>query len=378
MDRERLRRIIDLAAPLVEQWVRKSPSHRELAAEIAAWLESVARHESPPRPPANSVPASSTPNPASSPSPNAPHLKTDPASRPKSPVDPDLITKMLHGLNEPGLLAGGISRPPQRAAGVAASPPITTHEASARSKAPREKQAVPAAAAAPAPISAPKSRTRTDLAMQKAHYHRSQLDKCLAAKDDNAAALHVARIAEALDEYLKDGGDPAEGDAEEVLNYAMSVLPKKASLSVATERLIEAVSRAFDESDERHDADPKGTNDVRAAAAALLNGRIAVLIGGDVREDRRRALEQELGLRELRWLRSTPTNPALKFEADLKRADVDLVLLAIRWVRHATGYAVADACTRAKKPIVRLTGGLGTNSVASAVMSQAGEVMSRS
>ena len=95
-----------------------------------------------------------------------------------------------------------------------------------------------------------------------------------------------------------------------------------------------------------------------------------MLIGGDLREARRSALQADLGLRELRWIRSTPTNPATKFEADIKRGEVDLVLVAIRWVRHATAWAAVAAATKHKKPLVRLPGGLGSNAVGHEVLEQ--------
>jgi hypothetical protein len=148
-----------------------------------------------------------------------------------------------------------------------------------------------------------------------------------------------------------------------------SITPR-ITLPVAVERTITRIFESLDAQEESSDGSPASPNPA-AVAQPLLRGKTAVLIGGDVRESRRTALVRDLGLAELRWIRSTPTKPATKFDADVKRSDVDLVLVAIRWVRHGTSDAAAAAATKFNKPLVRLPGGLGSNAVAHEILEQA-------
>jgi hypothetical protein len=334
MDPQRLRRIFEIAGPLIEAWVRTDPAHRRLAEEIGEWL----------------LEAAHAPNPAP-----AESAKLSLAATEAFP--PEHLTSLIADLTKPPPAGGGLAAPPRGAPGVRTAP----------SPAPRPP------APKPRPADTPERRTAADIAVQKAGFHRLQMVKCLAAKDQTAAVLHAGRVITSLDVWVEDDGDAADPRIRNLVTETISALPGRHSLSAEAERALSRLSRRMDETDEDGDEQPQ--DDVRAAAARLLRGRIAVLVGGEVREDRRAALERELGLRELRWLRSTPTNPAMKFEADLKRPDVGLVLLAIRWVRHATGYAVADTCVKARKPLVRLPGGLGTNSVAAEILSQAGQTL---
>jgi hypothetical protein len=106
-------------------------------------------------------------------------------------------------------------------------------------------------------------------------------------------------------------------------------------------------------------------------ARELLRGKVAVLIGGEAREPARKLLEQELELKELRWLSSREHESLSSFVPDVRRNETALVLLAIRWASHSFE-EVQAACNQFDKPYVRLPGGYGANRVAYEIIRQQG------
>ncbi|MCX5691798.1 MAG: hypothetical protein NTV94_18730 [Planctomycetota bacterium] len=358
-------KLIRLAAPLLESWMQQDHSHRALIAELAAYLTQLSTD---PRRGVTSPQPVSPPPIAPKPAPPPPHSLAPVPAAARNPAKPaaariDPIDQMIaHAQVELPRLVGGLSPPPPSAPGVAipAPPP-------------------PPPTPAPTPRLQPNEGAQREmfLATQKAAHHRDQMRKCLKAKDHAAAADHIGRAATALDTYISKGGTLQPGDeARDLLTSIIEELPEKLFLSATTEKLLDRIFHAADAREEEDDG-PTAPPHPAAAARPILAGRTAILIGGDIREARRAALESDLGLAELRWIRSTPTNPATRFEPDIKRAEVDVVLIAIRWVRHATAWAAADAAAKFKKPLVRLPGGLGSNAVAHEILEQAAEKLRR-
>lgn len=88
----------------------------------------------------------------------------------------------------------------------------------------------------------------------------------------------------------------------------------------------------------------------------------------------RRAIEDAFGLAKLIWVTTRPHEPLDLFVPYVKRDDVALVLLAIRWASHS--YAeIADLCKRYGKPFVRLPGGYNPNQIASQIVAQAAGIL---
>lgn len=375
-------KLIRLAVPLLESWMQQDPRHRAMLSELGAYLVQLAgapdgRLGGALVNPANPAAATAVASPTStghaagsvavmpvSASVNAAGVRAvaKPAAMREDPVD-RMIAQVEAELPR---LVGGLAPLPATAPGVAIPPPPPP---------PALSSALSMSVARVAPDEA--AEREMFLAVQKAGHHREQMRKCLKAKDHAAAADHVGRAALALEQYVMRGGMLRPGDeAREVLAGIIDELPDKLVLSAATEKVLDRVFRAADVREEEDDG-PTAPPHPAAAAKPVLAGRTAILIGGDVREARRVALERDLGLAELRWIRSTPTNPATRFEPDIKRGDVDLVMIAIRWVRHGTAWAAAEAATKFRKPLVRLPGGLGSNAVAHAVLEQAAEKLRR-
>lgn len=110
----------------------------------------------------------------------------------------------------------------------------------------------------------------------------------------------------------------------------------------------------------------------RQRVTELLTGRVAVMIGGVCRPEKREALCRELGLKELRWIGTRAHAPLEPLVAAVSDPDVDLVLLLIRLSSHSFG-ELAEPCKQRGIPLVRVPGGWGTNQLAHQILEQAGE-----
>ena len=89
----------------------------------------------------------------------------------------------------------------------------------------------------------------------------------------------------------------------------------------------------------RREASSGGPEPVAVVGEArkLLEGRSAVMIGGDESHEAKEALERALGLKELIWIGTGKHDSYRGFESAVAGADVAVVLLAIRWASHSYG-----------------------------------------
>lgn len=111
--------------------------------------------------------------------------------------------------------------------------------------------------------------------------------------------------------------------------------------------------------------------------AILLRGREIVVIGGDPRQQHRERLQQSLRLREVHWPQTREDRPDVTaLEPLIARSDVVLVLLLIRWIRHALG-DVGKLCERHDTALARITAGYHTNKIAHEVLAQCAERLER-
>lgn len=271
--------------------------------------------------------------------------------------------------NDRAKLVGGLSYHPPSAPGVAAPPRELAHNRTSESTQRDTGQTEPA--------KDDPARQRL-LILQRAQYHLGLYRKCYEAKDMKACSLHIVKIIATLESYinLSDGDDGhAHEEINSILEGVVDAISPKLGLSAADEKRLYLVMSRLDEHEEAGDG-PTVHPSPASRAAALLNGKVAVLIGGDRREAREQSLCTDLRLRQLRWLKSNAATPGAQFEADIRRTDVHIVLLAIRWVRHGTADAVVTAARKHNKILVRLPGGMGSNAVAHAVLQQAAQSLS--
>ena len=122
------------------------------------------------------------------------------------------------------------------------------------------------------------------------------------------------------------------------------------------------------------DAEPQAASPPPTVAEVRrrLRGKVVVLIGGEERKHTAAALLEAFGLKELRWVATRVHQSVEPIRTAASRPDVDLVLLAIRWISHSFG-EVRSTCVEAGVPLVRLPAGLNPTQVAHQIIEQASD-----
>lgn len=195
---------------------------------------------------------------------------------------------------------------------------------------------------------------------------RYQLEQSVSGDDDHL----WESVARTLDELMQDGVPPSNLEVRELLLPHLDVIPQVVSPPKGFELVLRDAKR-FQESlvEDPPEEDTTESIPIIEAAAEMLRGRAAVLIGGDSRQVSKEALERALGLSELVWVPTKHGQSVSSFEPYVARPDVAVVLLAIRWASHAFT-DVRHICRKYDKPLVRLPGGYGPNQVATQILNQ--------
>lgn len=102
---------------------------------------------------------------------------------------------------------------------------------------------------------------------------------------------------------------------------------------------------------------------------AVTRDRKALIIGGDVREDRRRTLESLFDFDELEWVPYESSRPAMlkSIEQRIRHRGVDLVLILKEFVGHAVSGTLRPLCEENGIPCLMVDHGYGPSQVAEAL-----------
>jgi len=102
---------------------------------------------------------------------------------------------------------------------------------------------------------------------------------------------------------------------------------------------------------------------------SLTRGRSVLMIGGSVREDSRRSLQQTFEFQELDWEVSEGTRPALlrSLEERVKNHGVDLVLILKEFVGHIVSERMRPLCEQHGIPCLMVEKGYGASQVGEAL-----------
>ncbi len=180
-------------------------------------------------------------------------------------------------------------------------------------------------------------------------------------------------VIEAVEESIDEGIPPSNREIRDLLLPVIDDLPDRDDLPPGFRLVLREIDRflATREPSPKAPQVPIPDAEVKEAAR-LLGGRSAVLIGGIRRSEAQASLKRALGLKDLIWIETREHQSIEGFEPVIARADVALVLLAIRWSSHSFG-DVRQYCVRHGKPLIRLPGGYGARQVAVQILSQASE-----
>jgi hypothetical protein len=173
-----------------------------------------------------------------------------------------------------------------------------------------------------------------------------------------------------VDEMVREGVPPSHRELRELLLPVIDDLPDRDLLPDGFRLVLREIDRflATRSSPTKPSVSHQPSVEVKEAAH-LLAARSILLIGGNRRREAQESLKRALGLSDLIWLETKEHQAVDTFEPLVARADVAVVLLAIRWSSHAFG-DVKQLCDRHGKPLVRLPGGYSPNQVAAQILSQ--------
>ncbi len=186
------------------------------------------------------------------------------------------------------------------------------------------------------------------------------------------------RIFKTLEEWREVGNPPSDLRVRDPLVGLLERLPPELEPPLAVvetlraveererrDRELEAESQAISEQ-HRELAEPA------RRLAELLTDRVVVMVGGELRPRERRRLEDDLRLRELRWITPGAHKSLEPIHEAIRRPEVSLVVQMVRFGDHALAElrVTAEQCDI---PFVRLLAGYGTNRFAHDVLNQAGD-----
>ncbi len=194
-----------------------------------------------------------------------------------------------------------------------------------------------------------------------------------AGGDSAESNAHWCKVVESVTALVGSGLPASNARLRELLVPALEDLPDEDAVPLSG--AFRDVLRAID----THEALREQTADAPAAPIAdtpeverardALKGSTMVIIGGDCRQESRRAIMRAFQLKELNWIETRPHETSTQFEPAVARADVRVVLLAIRWSSHSYG-DVKNYCDRHNRPLVRLPRGYGINQIAYEICQQ--------
>ena len=214
---------------------------------------------------------------------------------------------------------------------------------------------------------------RTTLFQQlfsKLRYHLGQIDKY--PKRDHGHDW--AKSIEAVESLVESGLPPSNVELRALLLPVVDEIPEALALPKHFDLVLREIDNALAVAEhalaQKAEKPISPTPEVQAVTQHL-RGRKVVLIGGELRPHAQQALEEAFELSELVWIEGQDQS-YVEFEPQVANAEVDVVLLAIRWSRH--GFSdVKTFCDKYDKLLVRLPGGYSPNIVAHHIVDQVGK-----
>jgi len=199
-----------------------------------------------------------------------------------------------------------------------------------------------------------------------------QLEQASNANEDEQLVCWNT-VARTLDNLVQAGMSPSNLKIQALLFPHIDEVPDLGEAPQGFELALRETKRFGDTNipEQSRSVGSETTADARNVAK-LLNGKTAVLIGGECRSARKEALETAFGLSELVWIETKPHDSFTKFVPYVARPEVAVVLLSIRWCSHSFK-EVKRFCDRYDIPLVRLPAGLNPHQVAAHILGQCGD-----
>jgi hypothetical protein len=201
-------------------------------------------------------------------------------------------------------------------------------------------------------------------------YHRKLLEK-----GSHDIERDWQRIADALTQWSESGLKTDDQRLRTTLTPVGLLLPGVKENEA--QKFIRAYLQSWELEDEEdediaQDHTEELDNPEISQVANWLRGQTIVLIGGDERPHAKAALINAFALKDVIWVSTRPHETLEILKTPIRRDEVCLVVLTIRWASHAYGN-IRTLCRQLGKPFIRLPAGYNPHRVAYEVIDQASE-----
>ena len=168
--------------------------------------------------------------------------------------------------------------------------------------------------------------------LERIKEHAKRIEQGEASEEDWQAIIRL------VEHLVADGIPPSNREIRNALISVIDDLPERQDLPDEFRRVLREIDRyvarrASPTKEPVSQAPPPEVVEARR----FLHGRSVVLIGGTRRREAQESLRRAMGLSELIWIETKEHQSIDSFEPLIARADVAVVLLAIRWSSHAFG-----------------------------------------
>lgn len=181
------------------------------------------------------------------------------------------------------------------------------------------------------------------------------------------------RIADALIQWSESGLRTDDQRLRTILSPVAGLLPEPPQNE--SQSFIKAYLQTWDDEEDDENAEENEEEQffddpVINRVAEWLCGQTIVLIGGSERQFAKTALIRAFSLADVIWITTRPHESLEILKTPIRRSEVKMVVLAIRWASHAYGN-ISAFCSQLDKPFIRLPTGYNPRRVAHEVVSQA-------
>lgn len=199
-------------------------------------------------------------------------------------------------------------------------------------------------------------------------------------EEQRRAAREAGRVhLDELRSFLPESGLPEEGVEEfvtlvgRVVSHLGTTDPELLDLIRPHAELLGGKDfRALRRNLERIDGEDDDIDSQREPFLDILpatRDRTALIVGGDAREDRRKALERLFDFDELEWVPYESSRPAMlkSLEQRIRSGGMDLVLILKEFVGHAVSVSLRPLCEDNGIPCLMVEHGYGATQIAEAL-----------
>lgn len=205
----------------------------------------------------------------------------------------------------------------------------------------------------------------TDKSMHSVQYHLKKVK-------ESPATANWPWIFKLIDEAIEGGLSPSDPHLRDLFLPVADLAPD----DVEVPPRVISVYREIDRFLASHPAEEKTPIDTPtqelAKVAVILGGKETALFGGSIRPQHQKAIVEAFDLKGLRWLACPEEGSIEKFEFEIAKPEIAVVLYAMRWTA-ANFDEVKQLCEKLNKPLVRLPRGYNPNQIAAEILRQAGD-----